>query len=98
MRRLDIATHTPKCTATFRTHCIITVFQAVLFTQFNTHHLRNVTDCGQIKTLIDTFVKFGLSLKIREGGEIDSTLLRNENWRSGYPNLSSPFTAEDKNT
>jgi hypothetical protein len=22
IRRLDIATHTPKCTATFRTHCI----------------------------------------------------------------------------
>jgi hypothetical protein len=25
MRRLDIATHNPKCTATFRTHCIMEV-------------------------------------------------------------------------
>jgi len=33
---------------------------------------------GQINILIDSFVRYGLSLTYKEGGEVNSTLLRNE--------------------
>jgi hypothetical protein len=143
--------------------CIIRFFEAVLFAQFNNHHLRNVTKrsskvtyssfcesvchlheivsvtymklclsptwncvchmklclsltwncvchlheivsvtyvklCHLHEIVSVTYMKLCLSLTWKEGGEINSTGLRNENWKLVYPNMSSPSTAKVRNT